>query len=104
MPNLSCIKLLCSFPIPKPALSQYGATASARIGCEWPPDSGLVAAILMSACRNLMDLHHPEINGALVTKYKNESIRELNHLLQAERISVTEITFTKALVLAADSI
>ncbi|KAH0525927.1 hypothetical protein TsFJ059_009325 [Trichoderma semiorbis] len=69
-------------------------------------DSGLLAGIFLSSCRNLaLCEHQPHANheySQLAMMYKLECIRSVNEAIAAEGPTITETTIAKTLLLCAD--
>ncbi|KAF3062996.1 hypothetical protein CFAM422_010389 [Trichoderma lentiforme] len=69
-------------------------------------DSGLLAGIFLSSCRNLaLREHRPQANheySQLAMMYKLECIRSVNEAIAAEGPIITETTIAKTLLLCAD--
>lgn len=71
-------------------------------------DSGLLAGIFLSSCRNLaLREHGPQANheySQLAMMYKLECIRSVNEAIAAEGPTITETTIAKTLLLCADEV
>ncbi|KAL7953844.1 hypothetical protein V8C34DRAFT_317832 [Trichoderma compactum] len=81
-----------------------------RVKLYWLPfvvtESGLLAGILLSSCRNLaLRGHRAQENheySQLAMMYKLECIRSVNEAIAAEGLTITETTIAKTLLLCAD--
>lgn len=71
-------------------------------------DSGLLAGILLSSCRNLaLRGHQARANQDYLQNammYKVECIRSVNAAIAAERPIINEITIATTLILCADEV
>jgi hypothetical protein len=71
-------------------------------------DSGLLAGIFLSSCRNLaLRGHQAQANydySQIATMYKLECIRSVNAAIAAEGLIISETTIAKTLLLCADEV
>lgn len=67
-------------------------------------DTGVLASILLSACRHLVEYCHSENYLELVLKYKGRCISGINNCLVQEEHYISDLTIVKTLALASDSV
>lgn len=67
-------------------------------------DRGMLANVLLFACRHMASVQHRDIYDSQATKYKLESIHMLNQTLSKEGSNISALTVTKTLALASDAV
>lgn len=67
-------------------------------------DVGMMSSVFLVACRNLATLQYPELYASQALKYKAETLRMLNLAITSEGSRISDMTITKTLALASDSV
>lgn len=67
-------------------------------------DAGVLASVLLSACRHLVEYCHGENYEELIFKYKGRCISGINESLMQEGNHISDLTIVKTFALASDSV
>lgn len=67
-------------------------------------DTGMLATLLLAACRNLAEDQGPGLYSKTALKYKIQTISSLNRALSREGSMISDVTITQTLALASEAV